>query len=88
MERNVTQKNNDIYRGVVNILIDLGINENDIKPESRLMEDLHLSGDDISFVYVNNIHKLYEIELPFKDWESVVTVQDTVDILRKASIDG
>jgi acyl carrier protein len=77
------ERNEEILKHVISVLVDLGVRKEDVKPESRLMEDLRVTGDDLSFVYVLNIQKIFGVKIPHAEWEHVETVNDTIELLKR-----
>lgn len=47
-----------------------------ITPESRLVADLKMDGDDLTFSFVPVLQKRLGFKAPREEWGQVVTVQD------------
>lgn len=58
----------------------LGISEEEIKPDSRFVEDL--GADSLDTVeLVMALEEQFEVEIPDEDSEKILTVQDAIDYI-------
>jgi acyl carrier protein len=67
------------------ILVDvLGANKNDIKPESKFVDDL--GADSLDLVeLIMSLEDKFQIEISDTDAETIITVQDALDYIDKNS---
>lgn len=76
-----------IEDNVLEILEDLSdIPRKNIKLDARLIEDLRISSDDLSFVLALQLQKRLKIKIPLWEWEKVYTVRDTIKLFEKYSM--
>jgi acyl carrier protein len=70
---------------VKEILVDvLGANKNDIKPESKFVDDL--GADSLDLVeLIMSLEDKFQIEISDTDAETIITVQDALDYIAKNS---
>jgi len=54
-----------------------------IHKTDRLIEDLNIDDDELSFYFVNDLEEACNVERSDSDWEAVSTVQDVADLLYK-----
>lgn len=72
---------------VLEILEDLSdIPKDKIKLDSRLIEDLRITSDDLSFVFALQLQKILMIKIPLCEWKQVHTVRDTIKLFEKHGI--
>ncbi|MDI6851560.1 MAG: acyl carrier protein [bacterium] len=77
----------DIFATLKEIIVDkLSVSEDQIKPESRFMEDLGADSLDVVEL-VMAIEEKFGIEIPDEDAEKIRTVQDAINYI-KAKIGG
>lgn len=73
-----------IEDNVLEILEDLSdIPRKKINLDARLIEDLRISSDDLSFVLALQLQKRLKIKIPLYEWEQVHTVSDTIKLFEK-----
>ena len=58
----------------------LGVNKDDIKPESRLKEDLNADSLDL-FELIMSLEEEYSTEIPTDELENLTTIQSVIDYL-------
>jgi acyl carrier protein len=72
----------DIYAALKEIIVDkLSVSEDQIKPESRFMEDLGADSLDVVEL-VMAIEEKFGIEVPDEDAEKIRTVQDAINYIK------
>jgi acyl carrier protein len=72
----------DIYATLKEIIVDkLSVSEDQIKPESRFMEDLGADSLDVVEL-VMAIEEKFGIEVPDEDAEKIRTVQDAINYIK------
>ena len=60
-----------------------------VKPRSKfrvtdkLVSDLKINSDDLSFIFAPEREKKLGIEVPAEEWSEVYTVQDAINLLKK-----
>jgi|GEM_PF-2870946 len=54
-----------------------------IHKTDRLIEDLNIDDDELSFYFVNDLEEACNVERSDSDWEAVSTVQDVIDLLMR-----
>ena len=60
----------------------LGVNKDDIKPESRFKEDLNADSLDL-FELIMSLEEEYSTEIPTDELENLTTIQSVIDYLGK-----
>lgn len=73
------------FEKVKEILIDvLGVNADDVKPESKFVDDL--GADSLDLVeLIMSLEDKFQIEISDTDAEKIITVQDVLDYIDKHS---
>ncbi len=72
----------DIFAALKEIIVDkLSVSEDQIKPESRFIEDLGADSLDVVEL-VMAIEEKFGIEIPDEDAEKIRTVQDALDYIK------
>jgi len=73
----------DIVAEVKRIIVEeLDVDEADVTPEATFIEDL--GADSLAVVeMVLKFEEVFDLEIPDEDTESIRTVQDAIDYLRK-----
>ncbi|MDD5658440.1 MAG: acyl carrier protein [Actinomycetota bacterium] len=73
------------FEKVKEILVDvLGVNADDIKPESKFVDDL--GADSLDLVeLIMSLEDKFQIEISDTDAEKILTVQDALDYILKNS---
>ena len=61
----------------------LGVNKDDIKPESRFKEDLNADSLDL-FELIMSLEDEFDIKIPDEATEKIVTVADAVNEIKSA----
>lgn len=70
-----------MFENIKNIVADqLGINKDEIKPESNFKEDLKADSLDL-FELVMALEDEYSVSIPSEELENIVTVQDVVNYI-------
>lgn len=76
---------NQIFDKVKAIIVDqLGVEDEEVKPESSFIEDLGADSLDIVEL-IMALEEEFEIEVPDEDAEKLLTVSDAVDYIKKHS---
>jgi len=71
------------FEKVKNILVEeLGLDEDEVKLESNLKEDLEADSLDLAEVVIN-LEEEFDIEIPEEYYPKFVTVKDIVEFLEK-----
>ena len=65
------------------IVEQLNVSPDEVKPESRFVEDLGADSLDVVEM-IMALEEKFEIEIPDSDAENIKTVQDVVDYIEKA----
>jgi len=74
----------DIRNAVFEVLEDiLKRPKDEFHVTDRLVRDLKVCSDDLSFLFVPELEKRVNAKVPVEEWHEVFTVQDTIDLLRK-----
>jgi acyl carrier protein len=73
------------FEKIKEILVDvLGANKDDIKPESRFVDDL--GADSLDLVeLIMSLEDKFQIEISDADAETIITVKDALDYIAKNS---
>ena len=73
------------FEKIKEILVDvLGANKDDIKPESKFIDDL--GADSLDLVeLIMSLEDKFQIEISDADAETIITVQDALDYIAKNS---
>ena len=73
------------FEKVKDILVDvLGVNADDVKPESKFVDDL--GADSLDLVeLIMSLEDKFQIEISDADAEKILTVQDALDYIGKQS---
>jgi len=73
------------FEKVKEILVDvLGVNADDVKPESKFVDDL--GADSLDLVeLIMSLEDKFQIEISDTDAEKIITVQDALDYIDKHS---
>jgi acyl carrier protein len=73
------------FEKVKEILVDvLGVNADDVKPESKFVEDL--GADSLDLVeLIMSLEDKFQIEISDTDAEKIITVQDALDYISSHS---
>ncbi|NLK98183.1 MAG: acyl carrier protein [Epulopiscium sp.] len=70
-----------IFEKIQEIIVEqLGVDKNEIKPESNFQEDLDADSLDL-FQIVMALEEAFELEIPSEDMENIKTVQDAVNYI-------
>lgn len=70
-----------MFENIKNIVAEqLGINKDEIKPESNFKEDLKADSLDL-FELVMALEDEYSVSIPSEELENIVTVQDVVNYI-------
>lgn len=81
-----------LFEKIRNILVDeLGVDSASIEPSASLIDDLNMDPDDLA-EFLTAIEDSFskpgnKIEIPEKDADNLVTLQDLVDYLQEAGIE-
>ncbi|MBE9217612.1 hypothetical protein [Dolichospermum flos-aquae] len=60
-----------------------------LKPSSnfkltdRIIQDLKVASDDVSFILIPELENVFNLNIPYEEWEKVFTIQDTINLLTK-----
>jgi acyl carrier protein len=74
----------DVERAVIDVLADLtGLNAGLISLDTQLVEDLRVTSDDLTFVFVPTLEKRLKVKAPVHEWRHVATGRDAVNLLKK-----
>ncbi|HHT79071.1 MAG TPA: acyl carrier protein [Actinobacteria bacterium] len=73
------------FENIKEILVDvLGVNPEDVKPESKFVDDL--GADSLDLVeLIMSLEDKFQIEISDSEAEKIVTVQDALDYMEKNS---
>jgi acyl carrier protein len=73
------------FEKIKEILVDvLGANKDDVKPESKFVDDL--GADSLDLVeLIMSLEDKFQIEISDADAETIITVQDALDYIAKNS---
>ena len=52
-----------------------------IDPSASLVQDLQITGDDVTFVFVPEVERALGVKIQPETWRQVRTVQDAIDLL-------
>ncbi|WP_353928946.1 hypothetical protein WJM97_11450 [Okeanomitos corallinicola TIOX110] len=58
-----------------------------LKPSSnfkltdRIIQDLKVASDDVSFILIPELENVFNLNIPYEEWEKVLTIQDTINLL-------
>ncbi|WP_425278658.1 acyl carrier protein [Defluviitalea saccharophila] len=70
-----------MFEKIQEIIVEqLGVDKNEIKPESNFQEDLDADSLDL-FQIVMALEEAFELEIPSEDMENIKTVQDAVNYI-------
>jgi len=75
----------DESRGVEQIVIETlealsGMERKQIHGSDELLHDLHITGDDLSFVFVPEVERALGVKTDPSVWNNVSTVRDAIDV--------
>lgn len=74
-----------MFEKLVNIIVNyVEVNKEDIKPESRFMEDLGFTSYDFMSM-LGEIEDEFDVEIEEEEAANIRTVQEAVDYLKKLS---
>ena len=72
-------------RAVTEIVVEeLGLSEDQVAPDTDLVQDLHVDTDDLSFLYIPAVHKRFGVTISNDEWRRINTVRQTVDAVLSA----
>ncbi|MEE3718018.1 hypothetical protein V2H45_14855 [Tumidithrix elongata RA019] len=54
-----------------------------IKLSDRLIKDLKIDGDDLSFVFIPELELKLSLKVPTQEWSKVYTIEDVINLLQK-----
>lgn len=54
-----------------------------IKLSDRLIKDLKIDGDELSFVFVPELELKLSVKVPIQEWRTVYTIEDVINLLKK-----
>ncbi len=76
--------NNELFEQVKEVIVEqLNVSPEEVKPESRFVEDLGADSLDVVEM-IMALEEKFEIEIPDSEAEKIQTVQDVVDYIAKA----
>ena len=79
----------DVTYVVVSIMAELaGIDSSRIKSDDRLLQDLGITGDDLTFVFVPSAERKLGVRIAAGEWGHVSTVGDAIYLLSTAALQG
>jgi acyl carrier protein len=62
---------------------EMGFNETSISLDARLVEDLHIDSDDLSFVFIPTLVEYFKVKIPAQGWRSCFTGRDAANLIKK-----
>lgn len=71
----------DVVRDIISDI--LACDPEELRPDQHLIRDLHMDGDDASFLLVPELEKALGVKVPRKEWEMVGTIQDILDLMEQ-----
>jgi len=86
------RKSQDLVEGRVRVAVEAKLRDilcdsnAEIRGEDRLVGDLHIDSDDLSFVFVPELETEFGVSLPRRSWEAVEKVDDAIKLLTRALI--
>jgi len=81
-----------LFEKIKNILVDeLGVGSASIEPSASFIDDLNMDPDDLAEFFTTIEDRFSKpgnkFEMPEKDADSLVTIQDMVDYLQEAGVE-
>jgi hypothetical protein len=65
------------------VLSDLtGFPDTSLTLQLRLVDDLHIASDDLTFVFAPALEKRFKVKIPTMEWRNVFTGGHAVELLR------
>jgi hypothetical protein len=71
----------EVERVVHDVLIDIGVSESEMKPDAELLGIM--ADEDATFWFVPHVERGLNVKVPIEDWESVITIAETVEMLER-----
>jgi acyl carrier protein len=56
---------------------------NGLSANARLVRDLKIDSDDLSYIFVPELEKKLKVKIPVEEWCNVSTIQDAIALLIK-----
>lgn len=66
---------------VLDVLKDIGVPPNETSPDAGLLEIM--LDEDATFWFVPAIERRLKVKIPISEWERVVTISDTIEMLER-----
>lgn len=60
---------------------ELAMPRSHVKKTDRLIQDLKLDSDDLSFLFIPTLEKQLHVSISTEEWGAVYSVQDAIDLL-------
>ena len=77
-----------IFEKIREIVVEqLGVNEEDVKLETRFIEDLEADSLDL-FELIMSLEEEFGVEIPTEELETLATVGDVVDYLKNKGVEA
>ena len=72
----------EVYRVIRDLL---GDDEFSISDTDDLVKDLHITSDDLSYVFIIGISNKFNLKIPNEEWNNVSTVGECIELFSKYS---
>lgn len=73
---------------IVSIIRDhLAVRHVQIQPSDRLVKDLKIASDDLSFLFAPEVERSFGIKIAQEEWANVYTVADAVNLVQKRLVE-
>lgn len=74
----------EIRSRVLDIVRDILCDQDrELSLSDRLVRDLKIQSDDLSFSLVPAVEKTFDLRVPLEEWGSIYTIGDVVDLVRR-----
>lgn len=76
-------ENQDIERAVFELLKDIVGSQRELSLTDRLVKDLKIDSDVLSFEFCLLLQEQLKIDVPDEEWLQVYTIEDAINLLKK-----
>jgi len=76
-------ENQDIERAVFELLKDIVGSQRELRLTDRLVKDLKIDSDVLSFEFCLPLQEQVKIDVPDEEWLQVYTIEDAINLLKK-----
>jgi FADH2-dependent halogenase len=79
----VVNKKDEVESRVISVLEEMGLEKSSIDLDARLVKDLRIASDDLSFTFIPTLEEHFKVNIPNHEWSSCSTGRDASILIKK-----